>query len=64
MGDWKCERAGKVTQMNAWFEGGWAGIAHIFKIRRSVKKGEKEREEIVYGFTNLPEMRKPKPSAC
>ena len=42
------------TQMNAWFEGEWAGIAHIFKIRRHVKKGEKEREEIVYGLTNLP----------
>ena len=42
------------TQMNAWFEGEWAGIAHIFKIRRSVKKGEQEHVEIVYGFTNLP----------
>ena len=42
------------TQMNAWFEGEWAGIAQIFKIRRYVKKGEQEHEEIVYGFTNLP----------
>ncbi len=42
------------TQMNEWFEGEWAGIAQIFKIRRYVKKGEQEHEEIVYGFTNLP----------
>jgi predicted transposase YbfD/YdcC len=42
------------TQMNAWFGKEWAGIAQIFKIRRRVKEGEKEREEIVYGFTNLP----------
>jgi predicted transposase YbfD/YdcC len=42
------------TQMNAWFEKEWAGIAQIFKIRRQVKKGEEEHEEIVYGFTNLP----------
>lgn len=42
------------TQMNAWFENEWAGIAQIFAIRRFVKEGEKEREEIVYGFTNLP----------
>jgi predicted transposase YbfD/YdcC len=42
------------TQMNAWFEGEWAGIAQVFTIRRYVKKGEKEHEEIVYGFTNLP----------
>jgi predicted transposase YbfD/YdcC len=42
------------TQMNEWFEQEWAGIAHIFTIRRSVKKGEQEHEEIVYGFTNLP----------
>ncbi len=42
------------TQMNEWFEKEWAGIAQIFKMRRYVKEGEKEREEIVYGFTNLP----------
>jgi predicted transposase YbfD/YdcC len=41
-------------QMNAWFENEWAGIAQIFVIRRFVKQGEKEREEIVSGFTNLP----------
>ncbi len=40
--------------MNGWFEKEWAGIAQIFRIRRYVKEGEKEREEIVYGFTNLP----------
>jgi predicted transposase YbfD/YdcC len=42
------------TQMNEWFEKEWAGIAQIFTIRRSVKEGGKEREERVYGFTNLP----------
>ncbi len=31
----------------------WAGIAQVFRIRRYVKEGEKEREEIVYGVTNL-----------
>jgi len=42
------------TQMNEWFGKEWAGIAQIFKIRRYVKEGEKEREERVYGLTNLP----------
>ena len=42
------------TQMNEWFEKEWAGIAQIFVIRRYVKQGEQEREEMVYGFTNLP----------
>ena len=42
------------TQMNEWFQGEWAGIAQVFKIRRYVKKGEQEHEEMVYGFTNLP----------
>jgi predicted transposase YbfD/YdcC len=41
------------TQMNAWFEQEWSGIAQIFKIRRWTKEQEKEREEIVYGLTNL-----------
>ena len=54
MDDEKCEKSGEVTQMNEWFEQEWAGIAQIFVIRRFVKQGEKEREEIVYGFTNLP----------
>src|SRR5258708_37649793 len=42
------------TQMNKWFQNEWAGIARVFKIRRQVKAREKEHEEIVYGFTNLP----------
>ena len=42
------------TQMNAWFETQWAGIAQVFRLRRSVKDAAKEREEIVYGVTNLP----------
>ena len=41
-------------QMNAWFEREWAGIAQVFRIRRCAKKREKEREEIIYGMTNLP----------
>jgi len=42
------------TQMNSWFEKEWAGVAQVFKIRRRVKTKDKEREEIVYGLTNLP----------
>lgn len=42
------------TQMNEWFETAWAGVAQVFRLRRWVKDGDKEREEIVYGVTNLP----------
>jgi predicted transposase YbfD/YdcC len=42
------------TQMNEWFETEWAGIAQVFRLRRLVTTKEKTREEIVYGFTNLP----------
>jgi len=42
------------TQMNEWFEPQWAGVAQVFRLRRYVKDGEKEREEMVYGLTNLP----------
>src|SRR5947209_10282972 len=42
------------TQMNECFETEWAGVAQVFRIRRYVKEGAKEREEIVYGVTNLP----------
>src|SRR6266849_3097134 len=42
------------TQMNAWFETQWAGVAPVFRLRRHVKDGDKEREEIVYGLTKLP----------
>jgi predicted transposase YbfD/YdcC len=41
------------TQMNAWFETEWAGVAQVFRLRRYVKDADKEREEIVYGLTNL-----------
>ena len=41
------------TQMNNWFETEWAGVAQVFRLRRDVKDGDKEREEIVYGLTNL-----------
>ncbi len=40
--------------MNAWFETEWAGVAQVFRLRRDVKEGDKEREERVYGLTNLP----------
>jgi predicted transposase YbfD/YdcC len=42
------------TQMNAWFEPDWAGIAQIYLIRRFVTQGENEREELVAGGTLLP----------
>ena len=42
------------TQMNDWFETEWAGVAQVFRLRRQVKEGDKEREETVYGLTNLP----------
>jgi predicted transposase YbfD/YdcC len=41
------------TQMNEWFETEWAGVAQVFRLRRYVRDGEKERQEIVYGLTNL-----------
>jgi predicted transposase YbfD/YdcC len=41
-------------QMNEWFEKEWTGVAQIFKIRRAVTTWDTEREEIVYGLTNLP----------
>ena len=42
------------TQMNDWFERDWTGLAQIFRLRRVVKEAGKEREEVVYGITNLP----------
>ena len=42
------------TQMNEWFETEWAGVAQVFRLRRHVKDSDKEREETVYGLTNLP----------
>jgi predicted transposase YbfD/YdcC len=42
------------TQMNEWLETEWAGVAQVFRLRRYVKAGDKEREEIVYGLSNLP----------
>jgi len=47
------------TQMNEWFEVDWAGMAQVFRLRRWVKDGEKEREETVYGVTNLPRKKAP-----
>src|SRR5206468_1282071 len=31
----------------------WAGVTQVFRLRRHVKDGDKEREETVYGVTNL-----------
>jgi predicted transposase YbfD/YdcC len=45
------------TQMNQWFEKEWSNVAQVMKIRRWVKKGEEEREEMVYALTNLPRAR-------
>jgi predicted transposase YbfD/YdcC len=42
------------TQMNDWYEQEWAGIAQVFRIRRTVKAKGQERCETVYGITNLP----------
>lgn len=42
------------TQMNEWFQKEWAGIAQVFRIRRTVKEKGEERREIVYGITNVP----------
>ncbi len=40
------------TQMNAWFEIEWAGVAQVFRLPRDVKDGAHEREEIVYRVTH------------
>ena len=42
------------TQMNAWFETEWAGVAQVFRLHRHVQDGEKVREETVFGLSNLP----------
>jgi predicted transposase YbfD/YdcC len=42
------------TQMNEWFETEWAGVAQVFRVRHYAKDGDNEREEILYGVTNLP----------
>lgn len=47
------------TQMNEWFETEWAGVAQVFRLRRWVKEADKEREEIVYGVTNLSRKKAP-----
>lgn len=47
------------TQMNEWFEKDWTGLAQIFRLRRVVKSAEKEREEVVYGITNLSRKKAP-----
>src|SRR5258708_36068989 len=53
------------TQMNEWFETQWAGVAQVFRLRRYVKDGEKEREEMVYGLAKQPpqQTQTPRPRA-
>jgi predicted transposase YbfD/YdcC len=41
------------TQMSDFFAKEWAGSSQIFMIKRTIKDGDKERVEIVYGITNL-----------
>jgi hypothetical protein len=60
----KCANCGEVTQMNDWFETEWAGVAQVFRLRRSVKDGDKQRQETVSGFTHLSEARKPMLLVC
>lgn len=45
------------TQMNAWFETEWAGVAQVFRLHRDVREADQRREETVYGLTNLPRKR-------
>lgn len=42
------------TQLNAWFETEWAGVAQVFRLHRHVQDRDHAREETVYGVTNLP----------
>jgi hypothetical protein len=42
------------TQMNAYFEKDWAGLAQVWMIKRTVIAKGEERIEIAYGMTNLP----------
>jgi predicted transposase YbfD/YdcC len=41
------------TQMNEFFAREWAGASQVFMIKRTIKDGNKERIEIVYGISNL-----------
>lgn len=58
MGEWRVREIWTSTQMNNWFETEWAGVAQVFRLRRRVNEGDKEREETVYGVTNLLKARK------
>jgi predicted transposase YbfD/YdcC len=41
------------TDMNAWFEPEWTGIAQVFSVHRQVTEAGTSREETVYGITSL-----------
>lgn len=40
-------------QMNEFFAREWAGVSQVFMIKRTIKDGNEERIEIVYGMSNL-----------
>ena len=42
------------TQMNEFFQQDWAGIAQVYKIRRTITQKGEQRIETLYGVTNLP----------
>jgi predicted transposase YbfD/YdcC len=54
MGEWRVREIWSSTQMNDWLETEWAGVAQVFRLQRHVKDSDNEREETVYGLTNLP----------
>ena len=41
------------TQMNAWFEQDWTGIAQVFMVQKTIKEKGEERTEISYGITSV-----------
>lgn len=41
------------TQMNEWFQQEWAGIAQVYKIKRTIQKRGEESIEILYGITSV-----------
>jgi predicted transposase YbfD/YdcC len=42
------------TQMNEWFAQDWAGIAQVYKIKKTVIEKGEEVVKVSYGITNLP----------
>lgn len=42
------------TGMNDFFSEEWAGLAHVFVIRRTVTKKGKQTIELAFGITTIP----------